>query len=318
MRTAALTLLWTLNPISQAADLYGTTGRGSTPSVLYKIDRATGAETLVGSVLVGGTDDVTVDGLAWDNKNAVMLAHTSDISATHPNSLIEVSLVDGRATLLSETDISDATGLCVDSKGQPYSWWEEQIAGFPQNDLLKLNKVTGDANKVGESGISSPENFGMAFDRTNDTKIHFINGDGKYWLLNTATGLGTFQNIEVNWSFFGKEGDIDPDAPALTYWSVEYQRASAGTLVNTRLQKFVLPAGTALGTPVQTNLNDLEAIAFTAKARPPRPADCPECTTWYGASGRTLKKNFFGQCFDKCSLIPGLKLSSLNWECGPC
>ncbi len=174
--------------------LYGTFGKGEySTSTLVEIDEDTG-EILRFIGQIG----FTVNGLAWDRTTGRLYASTSTQDPSY-NGLIEIDMATGAGTAIGVDGwgfgSAAITNITVNSSGQMYGWTEQG------DDLVIINKSTGIATVIGNSGISTWAN-GLAFDIYDN--LYMINGDGQYYYMNTSTGTGALQ------------GDISPgvEAPA--------------------------------------------------------------------------------------------------------
>ncbi len=136
---------------------------------------AVSATTITASLL-GGTDN------DWDSGDSYRVDKVTF------NGLLEIDLATGAGTPVGIQGWgldyrAVVTNIAVNSAGQMYGWTENG------DDLVVINKATGVATVVGNSGIGTYAN-GLAFD-SSDT-LYMVNGDGDYYIMNTSTGTGTF------------------------------------------------------------------------------------------------------------------------------
>lgn len=168
--------------------LYGTFGKGEySSSSLVEIDQTTGE-----IIRFIGQVGYTLNGLAWDPTTGRLYGSTSTNDPSY-NGLIQVDLATGAGTPVGVNGWgfgkAAITNITVNSSGQMYGWTESG------DDLVSINKSTGIATVVGDSGLSTATN-GLAFDRYNT--LYMVNYDGRYYIINTFTGAATLQ------------GDISP------------------------------------------------------------------------------------------------------------
>jgi|GEM_PF-3239761 len=164
-------------------ELLGTTGVGNSNSRLVEIDPSTG-EVIREIGRVG----FTVNGLAWDQTNGKLYASTAYKDPNY-NGLIEIDPGTGVGTIIGVHGWGfgytlSITNITVNSFGQMYGWSEWG------DDLVSINKYTGVATVVGESGLSTATN-GLAFDNTGT--LYMVNSGGSYYIINTSTGAATHQ-----------------------------------------------------------------------------------------------------------------------------
>jgi hypothetical protein len=163
--------------------LIGTTGTGSTISTLVEIDPVTG--NLIRTI---GSVGYTVNGLVYDHTTGKLFAGTA-IGDPSFNGLIEINLTTGAGTPIGASawglSFGAVTNITVDSAGQMYGWWEGS------DDLVIIDKTTGIATVVGESGVGTAQN-GLDFDSSG--AFYMVNSSGAYYTVNTTTGLATYVN----------------------------------------------------------------------------------------------------------------------------
>jgi hypothetical protein len=171
-----------------AIQLYGTGGEGDNPSFLYGIDKDTGVSQPIGPVVTVSGAQITVNGLTCDPTDETFLyGHASRLSPNSPNSLLKINRTTGVATVIGgpPTTCGGAlAGIAADNTGQLYSWCE------PGDDrLVTIDKITGVDAFAGADPNISTGSHGYAFDASN--VMHFLNGDGQHYTIDTTTGLAT-------------------------------------------------------------------------------------------------------------------------------
>ena len=152
-----------------ALKLYGTIGTGrGVDSLLVELDPITGAVlNTIGNV------GYTVNGMEYDPFSGKLYASTSVHDASY-NGLIEIDLVTGAGTPVGVSGwglgVAEAvTNITLDASGQMYGWWDPY-----QDDLVSIDKTTGIATRVGESGIADTRANGLDFDNTGT--LFMVNG----------------------------------------------------------------------------------------------------------------------------------------------
>jgi len=173
-------------PVVQGETLWGISLNGyrnSTPgpSSLYVINRVTGAGTLIGSDL-----GYAVNAIAIDPTTGVMYASTTTWSGAF-NGLLVVDTSTGTATEVGEFGggFTAVLGLTFDSAGQLWGWHDPS-----EDDPVRINKTTGVATTVGESGQGTAEQV-LAFDAS-DTLFLFQNEE--VYIINQTTGLAVLDS----------------------------------------------------------------------------------------------------------------------------
>ena len=184
-------------PVQAAPLLYGTLGSGSTASTLVQIDPTTGAMTTIGAV------GYTVNGLAWDATTATLYG-----SARGDAGLLKINTSTGAGTLVAGGFNSGASGcswqnvlLAASNSGSLFGWCDPN-----SDDLMSIDKVTGIATIVGESGLSTGFH-GLAFDNNGNLYLH--NFDGNDYSIDPTTGAASFL---ANSGVSAHHGDFNPDS----------------------------------------------------------------------------------------------------------
>jgi hypothetical protein len=201
--------------------LLGTTGDGCryTPddcpgSTLVEIVPATGA-----TLRTIGPVGYVVNGLEYDATTGKLYGSTS-VSDPVYNGLIEIDIYTGAGTPIGVhkwglegedegnpvNNITAVNNITVDSTGQMFGWWE------PEDDLVRIDKDTGIATRVGESGVKTWEN-GLDFDSLDTLYMVNFKGEsddtpGGIYTVNPSTGAAT----ETDTGFIGTSahhGDFD-------------------------------------------------------------------------------------------------------------
>jgi hypothetical protein len=169
--------------------LYGANGAGNNPSDLLILDPSNGAVLrAVGPIGFG------VTGLAIDPTTGTLYGTTgrnNDAgSAPSPGSLITINRTTGQGTLVGDlvppaSDRSPAADITFTPDGTLYGWLEPTV-----DDLIRIDKATGLATIVGNSGLST-YGSGLA---SNSAGVLYFAGEGEDMPLRTVdrnTGLTT-------------------------------------------------------------------------------------------------------------------------------
>jgi len=178
--------------------LLGTTGYGGTLSTLVEIDPITGAQ-----VAEIGPVGFVVNGLEFDPTTGKLFAGTSFGDPAY-NGLIEIDPATGAGTPIGvhgwglDPAGIGLTNITVNAAGQMFGWVEGD------DDLVIIDKGTGVATVVGDSGLSTQE-YGMSFDNT-DT-LFLVNGGGPYFEIDPVTGVATPRG---NLGQHAHHGDFQP------------------------------------------------------------------------------------------------------------
>lgn len=133
------------------ATLYAAKGAGSSTSDLYTIDETSGAGTSVGPI------GFAVTGLAFRPSDGRLFGWTSQGSAAHPLSLIEIDPDTGAGTLVADNGIgsNDSVGdICFGADDTLYGW---RI--FPKQ-AYTIDPLTAALTAIGSSGLSSSTHGG--------------------------------------------------------------------------------------------------------------------------------------------------------------
>lgn len=161
--------------------LYGTTLGTDTlgPSNLVLLNPRTGA--LIRTI---GSVGYYVNGIEYDKTTGKLYGTTSTHDPFFPSGLIEINQRTGEGTPIGTGLGLLSALLTADSSGQLYGWWE------PSNDdLVSIDKATGVATLVGESGLDTGAH-GLAFD-ANDV-LFLVNYNGETYTIDTTTGASTY------------------------------------------------------------------------------------------------------------------------------
>jgi hypothetical protein len=164
-----------------ADDLYAVSGAGNSASTLYRLDPTTGAvlET------IGALGINHVVGLAYDPSTGTLYGHRNDVAAGEVGRLYTIDLTTGAATLVGITNIT-SPDMTIDPSGQLFAWMEFENSGAFQDDLYTINKITGAASRVGESGQATGAT-GLGFQGS----TLFMKSGNTLFTVNPATGVAT-------------------------------------------------------------------------------------------------------------------------------
>lgn len=164
------------------ATLYAARGGSQTTSDLYTVDPATGTCTSVGPI------GFAVTGLAFDPTDGTLYGVTSNNSASSPRHLITIDPATGAGTDVGA--LGQPPGdICFDSTGVLYGF----TTPSGTQDLVTINKSTGAASVVGDSGLSSTFGEGLGCDPSDVLWLFPFGGGGTYYTVNPSTGAVTSQ-----------------------------------------------------------------------------------------------------------------------------
>ena len=182
------------------AMLVGTTDYGGTVSTLVEIDPATGA-----TLRTIGPVGYAVNGLEYDATTGKLYGSTSVRDSSY-NGLIEIDLATGAGTAIGVdgwglSSSAAVTNITVDSTGQMFGWWDPS-----QDDLVRIDKATGVAIRVGNSGLSTARN-GLDFDISD--VLYMVNYDGRIYTVSPLTGVASYIR---SMGITAHHGDFDPSS----------------------------------------------------------------------------------------------------------
>jgi hypothetical protein len=251
-RLGLLAALLVSTHASAAPILYGTTGNGVDISTLYSIDVTTGTATLIGSV------GFAVNGLTWDATTGTLYG-----SARADAGLLTIDTTSGAGTLVAGGFGTSSGGcsssdrnvlLAANSGGSMFGWCDPS-----SDDLMSIDKTTGLATRVGESGIATASH-GLTFDANDDLYMHNISG---VYSIDTATGLATFL-FDSGLGRNAHHGDFNPD-DNLYYGVGEWGTTGLSGSINI----VDIVGGTGFLSSFDTGLRDLHTLAFATDVPEP-------------------------------------------------
>jgi hypothetical protein len=189
----------------RAITLYGTTFGNSE---LVQLDPSTGAY-----VRTIGAVGYRVNGLEYDHTTGKLYGTTSSNDPSFASGLIEIDLATGAGTEIGTGTGATIMNPTVNAAGEMYAWSEDS------DDLVRIDKVAGTAELVGESFLDTWEH-GLAFDAQD--RLIFVNGDGVIFQMDTTTGEAT-ELASVNARMH--HGDVHPGTGA--YWGIDETNGTA-------------------------------------------------------------------------------------------
>jgi hypothetical protein len=151
---------------ARADTLYGVSLRAYADSAggsLYVIDAASAKAKIVAPLRLGGTQPISLRGIAVHPKTHVFYGITAGLNATVPMALVTVDPATGNATLVGPLGRS-GSDINFDGKGQLYIWLTDT------NELGTVDLGTGAArpiatgNDAAKLGESVGGGFGMRHD----------------------------------------------------------------------------------------------------------------------------------------------------------
>jgi len=172
---SAFTLIFPL-AASAGSTLYGATGSGGVLSVLYTIDKATGAGTAIGPI------GFNVSGIAFDPTTGILYGLSGNREAGAPE-LITINPTTGAGTLVGTVTAIPGgyADITFDAAGQLYGFNE------PGCDcLVRIDKATAAVTFVGPTTPSATS--GLAFSNAGTL---YLDGVGSLRILDPVTGAVT-------------------------------------------------------------------------------------------------------------------------------
>jgi hypothetical protein len=166
-------------------NMLGTIRFGDEASYLVRFDtRFVGAAAM----RVIGPVGYIVNGLEYDATTGKLYGTTS-VNDFLFNGLIEINRQTGAGTPIGSDWNQAITSLTSNSLGQLFAWGEgEFLLKAATDDLVSINKSTGVATGVGDSGLET-WTYGLAFDAADD--LFLVNYDGTY-SIDPATGAANY------------------------------------------------------------------------------------------------------------------------------
>lgn len=225
---------------ASASILLGTTGTGGTGSTLVELDPTTG-----GLISTIGSVGYAVNGLEYDRTTGKLYGSTSVLDPSF-NGLIEINLVTGAGTPIGVpgwglTGTTAVTNIRVNAAGQMYGWWDPS-----EDDLVSIDKSTGVATRVGESGVSTAAN-GLSFDSSGT--LYMVNVGGGYYTVDTGTGAATYAGDILSTAHHG-----DFDLSSNLYYGIDATYGSRNLVV--------ADLSTGLITSTLPTVADLHTLTF--------------------------------------------------------
>ncbi|HET9652767.1 MAG TPA: DUF4394 domain-containing protein, partial [Usitatibacter sp.] len=126
-----------------------------------------------------------VNGLAFDPKSGKLYGGTSGSDPTFKG-LIEIDITTGAGTPVGPGwGASHVAAITVDSVGNMYGWTQDS------QDLVSIDKTTGVATIVGDSGITTGD-FGLSFNSADE--LYLVQYQGRAYRVDASTGSATLQD----------------------------------------------------------------------------------------------------------------------------
>lgn len=161
--------------------LFAVDGASGNPATLYQLNKATGAVIAV----VGPTGFGHVAAIDFDPMTGVLYGIDNN-----SDQLLTLNTTTGAGTVVATITWVGGVGchnnvpdMSFDSQGNLYAWREPC-----DDDLYRIDKVTGVATAVGNSGVGTAR-VGLAFD-SNDQL--YMKSFADVWRIDTNTGAATF------------------------------------------------------------------------------------------------------------------------------
>ena len=181
--------------------LYGATGSQGVTSVLYQIDKTTGAGTAIGSI------GFNVSGIAFDPTSGILYGLSGNADAG-PAELVTINTTTGAGTLVGTVTgaVTDAfPDITFDAAGNLYAWTENG------DRLVKIDKATAAVTFVGPPVGSG--RTGLAFSHAG---ILYLEVSGSLRIIDPVTGAlvttisGLGPNVGVGMDFDRERRPLRP------------------------------------------------------------------------------------------------------------
>ena len=225
--------------------LFGATG-ARTPSDLFILNPSNGS--VVADL---GPTGFAITGLSFDPTSGVLYGVTSQLSSNSPGSLIRLNPITGAGTLVgSEVNGRPIADVTITKNGTMFGW------GEGSDDLYTINKTTGVATKVGESGIGT---YGSGIS-ANSQDVLYYTGSGRTGalrIIDKTTGLPT--TVATLNGAPGTDGD---PVNALAFNSKDVLYGSIGTFGGAPGHLVTINTTTGAVTDLGVTIRGLDALAF--------------------------------------------------------
>lgn len=188
------------------------------PSELWRVDPNSGQATSVGNT------GFAITGMAQDPTTGILYAVSNNKSPIAKRTLLTINPANGVATQVGPLNTA-AADISFNSNGELFGWWDE-----PEDDLIRIDKATGAATKVSDSGLST-YGSGSAFDKDDnfwlfgdgEGEITVPNNEGEYHTIDLATGKATSR---------GRLTPIDANESAISSAAYDCARTTLYATVN--------------------------------------------------------------------------------------
>ncbi len=177
---SALVALLATTAFAQVS-LYGTVNSAGN-STLVRIDPSTGA--LLQTI---GSVGYNINGLAFDPTTGVLYGSTSSSEVT-PSRIVTINTSTGAGTLVGPTGQGQVATIAFTPSGALYGWADIVNTPSESDDLVSINKQTGAATWVGDSGLSTSA---QSFAINSAGVAYLVNSDSTAYTINLSTGAAT-------------------------------------------------------------------------------------------------------------------------------
>lgn len=233
------------------AVLYASRAGPQTTSDLYTINPATGVATSVGPI------GFAVTGLAFDFNTGILYGVTSPNSASSPRHLITIDPITGAGTDVGALGATVADIVCA-SDGTLYGW----TTSSSTEDLVTINKSTGAASVVGDSGLSGTFGEGLACDGSDQLWLFPLGATSSYYTVDSSTGAVT------------SIGSLSGVGLSHALVAVSFSPADVCYLIRlggTTARLCTVDLGTGAITTIGTTTSSMDALAWDTPPTPPVP-----------------------------------------------
>lgn len=184
IRTIATFLALLVTSAFAQVQLYGTVNAAGN-STLVRLDPATGA--LLQTI---GPVGYQINGLAFDPTSGKLYGSTSSQSeacSTCLSRIVTINTSTGAGTVVGPTGQEQVATITFTASGAMYGWSDVVTTPEQSDDLVSINKATGAATWVGDSGVSTG---GQSF-AINAAGVAYLFQSGNTYTINLGTGLPT-------------------------------------------------------------------------------------------------------------------------------
>jgi hypothetical protein len=236
--------------------LYVATGSKGANGVLYTVNPATAAFTMVGPI-TASTGAIGLTGLAFDPLNGVLYGVTGFESPDSPRTLVTINPATGAATIIGAVTGSFGSVGLTDLSFRA----DGTLFGINPSTLYTVNLGTAAATSIGSTG-ENPPGGGLAFNSLGALYSAGI-ATGTVDTLNTSTGARTVGPTMTNAPHAGTLGAMMAlgFSSANILYAPNSAREQNGATVTT-VDLVTINTSTGLVTDIGSLPGNVDALAF--------------------------------------------------------